>query len=534
MSGQHQAFRHIRVDELEERGLYQDRYSHDHHQLLSHNQNHQDVDSDIYDVYTNENNMGVMLLREKRYLDAANSFCQAVKFVNERSVFNCPRNDDSLSYNSLEYNNHNDDCRDSHRQSQSSPEPSLWSELDTPDMENSFSSTSSYGSDGDHRASPNNRIDSFYLLLDEDNGDDTSNDDNRSDDQSSLSSPSLRSDSDDTYLSTLQDDGTYMFRNPIIVTNRGAHPAASRTSLRPAMSTSTTNQSTESSTLATTTSVAPRTPTQTTRSRTENVTTIDKESCAKLSLVSVYNMALTYHLAALDSDKNGDTTKDQEKPNTEGTQTDGKKTNDVVTTHKDPEASAISSYVPAGPGTRDGTPRAKRRRSIDYNNSSDVSSTTTMTPFGECDTPYHDHDLSSSDDKNTVSDTDASNSSPNTDASNSSPNTAANVNSNNVVDRVLLDQALAYYEIAYRILVSEQRVLVSQAMVILNNIGHIHRLMGREENAKRCFQRLLTTMVYLQQTGDSNQISHWDRFLSNVIDLIVSPENSHKNYAPAA
>ena len=159
--------------------------------------------------------------------------------------------------------------------------------------------------------------------------------------------------------------------------------------------------------------------------------------------------------------------------------------------------------------------------------------TTTTTPVNDdksrqpafCDSPTVDVSL-----KNTTKTA----TSTNNPTKNSIPNQNAKHQKAASVDRMLLGQALAYYQIAYRILVSEQRVLVSQAMVILNNIGHIHRLLGKEGNAKKCFQRLLTTMLYLQQAGDHDQIIHWDSFLNNVMDVIISPEASHKGFAPAA
>mmetsp|Transcript_46649 Transcript_46649/g.113673 ORF Transcript_46649/g.113673 Transcript_46649/m.113673 type:complete len:331 (+) Transcript_46649:817-1809(+) len=94
----------------------------------------------------------------------------------------------------------------------------------------------------------------------------------------------------------------------------------------------------------------------------------------------------------------------------------------------------------------------------------------------------------------------------------------------------VLQHALAHYEAAYRILISENRVLVSQAMVILNNIGHIHRLMNDEDRARACFQYLLTTMIYVQQSGEPQHIHQWESFFSNVIDLIAPSPGS----APAA
>jgi tetratricopeptide (TPR) repeat protein len=84
-----------------------------------------------------------------------------------------------------------------------------------------------------------------------------------------------------------------------------------------------------------------------------------------------------------------------------------------------------------------------------------------------------------------------------------------------------LEQALLYYGQAYKMLLAEPRVVVSQAMAILNNIGHIHRLLNNEEGAKNCFQYLLSTMMFVLLSGESDRIHNWDSFLSNVMDLIV-------------
>jgi hypothetical protein len=84
-----------------------------------------------------------------------------------------------------------------------------------------------------------------------------------------------------------------------------------------------------------------------------------------------------------------------------------------------------------------------------------------------------------------------------------------------------LVQALVYYELSYNLLLREHEVVVSQAMIILNNIGHIHRVLENEEGARNCFQYLLTTMLFVQQSGQSDRIQNWDSFLSNVMDLMV-------------
>jgi len=94
----------------------------------------------------------------------------------------------------------------------------------------------------------------------------------------------------------------------------------------------------------------------------------------------------------------------------------------------------------------------------------------------------------------------------------------------------LLNQALIHYEMAYRILVSEKDVLASQAMVILNNVGHVHHLSGNKSRSRKCFEYLLSTMIYLRETGNVEQIHHWDSFFSNVMDLVLSQPGP----APAA
>jgi len=239
-------------------------------------------------------------------------------------------------------------------------------------------------------------------------------------------------------------------------------------------------------------------------------------------------MALTYHLAALDKDNQSKQQQQQQQPQPQEEETECNHKH----TCKEVETTPVSSSSEAPPNLRKtrvleescehSRPNKRQRRDSLCNKcttppncprqASVPETTSTRTP----DSPIR-------------------NNSTSTTTSTPTTNNPSN-NEDSTVDTVLLGQALSYYQIAYRILVSEQRVLVSQAMVILNNIGHIHRLMGNEQTAQKCFRRLLTTMIYLQQSsGQAHQhISHWDSFLTNVIDLIVAPEDSHKNYAPAA
>jgi len=494
MNEQRQEFQHIHVGELHEREFFRQYQYNRHPQRTRHSQqqppNPAANEDDVYGVYTRQNNLGVIRLREKRYLDAANCFCQAVKYVNERSMYNCAShvNTPTSSNGDLPCNPTEDACYDAHHWQNASNTSLPMSESDEHDsFSDSFSiGSSSVGSEASElESSHSEKIDSFYLLLEEDALDNVSSNDSTSDfhqraPQNARNNGCKQQCDEDTPPSTSsssrcrnvtsahsQEEETYVFRNPIIVFERGQEL------IRNLLPTSAISNNTSTSV----------------------VTKINKETCAKLSLISVYNMALTYHLAAMDKDSN-----------TVATKTKKRNCLDVVTVNPD-------SIRPRS---------GKRQKQSNRSSESNTSTTTTMTPFGECNLQYH----------NDGGCSDCSPSKTTKSATKSVPPNPMSCPA--AVDRVLLGQALAYYEIAYRILVSEHQVLVSQAMVILNNIGHIHRIMGNEDNSKKCFQRLLTTMVYLQQTGDSTQISHWDSFLTNVMDLIVSPQHSHKNFAAAA
>lgn len=88
-----------------------------------------------------------------------------------------------------------------------------------------------------------------------------------------------------------------------------------------------------------------------------------------------------------------------------------------------------------------------------------------------------------------------------------------------------IEKALANYQLAYKIIIDETHVVVSQAMVILNNIGQIHRLLRNDAGAKDCFEYLLSTMLFVLQIGEADRIHNWESFLSNVMDFVVGNPN---------
>ena len=97
---------------------------------------------------------------------------------------------------------------------------------------------------------------------------------------------------------------------------------------------------------------------------------------------------------------------------------------------------------------------------------------------------------------------------------------------NNSVEE--LYHALFYYESAYRMLLllnsdwcwDDSTALLSQTMIILNNVGHIHRILKNDELANQTFQHLLSTMILVQQLGKDEQIQDWDFFASSARHLM--------------
>jgi tetratricopeptide (TPR) repeat protein len=84
-----------------------------------------------------------------------------------------------------------------------------------------------------------------------------------------------------------------------------------------------------------------------------------------------------------------------------------------------------------------------------------------------------------------------------------------------------LHKALCLYELAYTIQMAEGiELTVLQTMAIINNLGQIHWILGSEEKSRQCFQHLLSTIMFLNDCGDSAVVENLEGFLCNVLPLI--------------
>jgi tetratricopeptide (TPR) repeat protein len=83
-----------------------------------------------------------------------------------------------------------------------------------------------------------------------------------------------------------------------------------------------------------------------------------------------------------------------------------------------------------------------------------------------------------------------------------------------------LDQAIALYELAWRLEMQEEADLcVEFTMAIVNNLGHAHRVKGNHEKSHQCFRHLLSTILFLQAYGPTNYRT--EEFVHSVTHLIL-------------
>jgi tetratricopeptide (TPR) repeat protein len=93
-----------------------------------------------------------------------------------------------------------------------------------------------------------------------------------------------------------------------------------------------------------------------------------------------------------------------------------------------------------------------------------------------------------------------------------------------------LQKALKLYELAYTIQTTEDiQLTVLQTMAIANNLGQIHAALEDEEKSRQCFQHLLSSIMFMNDCGERDQVEQMDGFIANVMPLILMGSS-----APAA
>ena len=101
---------------------------------------------------------------------------------------------------------------------------------------------------------------------------------------------------------------------------------------------------------------------------------------------------------------------------------------------------------------------------------------------------------------------------------------------NNEFRTECLHNALTLYESAYHVLRNQKLQLpLFHSMAIASNLGHIHHALGNKTNAHICYQHLLSTIIFVVDSGEGEKVKHLDGFFRNVMPLIAKVSS-----APAA
>jgi tetratricopeptide (TPR) repeat protein len=93
----------------------------------------------------------------------------------------------------------------------------------------------------------------------------------------------------------------------------------------------------------------------------------------------------------------------------------------------------------------------------------------------------------------------------------------------NNMDRPYLRKALQLYELAYAVQMQEAiDMTLTPTMIIMSNVGHIHKILGNENNAMQCFQHLLSTLMFLVEAGEKDMVWEFEGFFDNVLKTVYA------------
>ena len=91
------------------------------------------------------------------------------------------------------------------------------------------------------------------------------------------------------------------------------------------------------------------------------------------------------------------------------------------------------------------------------------------------------------------------------------------------MDRVCLQKALQMYELAYAIQMQNGiDMTLTPTMIIMSNVGHIHKVLGNTSNSMQCFQHLLSTIMFLVEAGERDHIFEFDGFFENILKTVYA------------
>jgi hypothetical protein len=92
-------------------------------------------------------------------------------------------------------------------------------------------------------------------------------------------------------------------------------------------------------------------------------------------------------------------------------------------------------------------------------------------------------------------------------------------------DSEILRQAQKLYEFAFQMHLDEAcDVTLLFSLAVMNNLALIYHARGYEERSKSCFSKMLTAMMYLQESDEAKSIRQWEDLFSNVMDMMFKEQ----------
>ncbi|CAB9515612.1 expressed unknown protein [Seminavis robusta] len=85
----------------------------------------------------------------------------------------------------------------------------------------------------------------------------------------------------------------------------------------------------------------------------------------------------------------------------------------------------------------------------------------------------------------------------------------------------LLQKALTFYKLAYTMMQDTKNNGVMETMAIANNLGHVQLTVGDSDKARQCYEHLLSTIMFVADTGDRNSIPQFDGFFHSVQAVVL-------------
>lgn len=91
------------------------------------------------------------------------------------------------------------------------------------------------------------------------------------------------------------------------------------------------------------------------------------------------------------------------------------------------------------------------------------------------------------------------------------------------LDRSLLIKSLQLYQLAYSLQMQDAIDLtLTPTMIIMSNVGHIHNVLGNDEHSVQCFQHLLSTLMFLLDAGEKENVWEFDGLFGNVLKTVYA------------